>query len=365
MKLFKRHGFWHVEFQGAKGRQRVSTGVKATEPERAAETAAAERLRKIFSGDPRATPQEQRKVGRVFNLAEALERTYLTRWKDTRSDVQLKYVVRSMERSIGHWLLADIDYNKLEQYQQDCLKSGSARATVNRRMSLLKVTLKHAHQKADILQIPAFPETLAEQNVRERYLTDEEEARVLDWLKQKSMAEMYTPGSDGQWAYMRALAIFLMDTGCRLGEALRLRKCDGKVVHLEHGTTKSMKARVVPLTPRAAESAKIMLASSWQGKVEDDWVGHRWGLVRRECQIEDVNVHILRHTCASRLLARGVDLYTVSKWLGHSSVKVTERYAHLQQGALEQAAAALAGRPIGVAPHVDATHGTQPLQKWK
>ncbi len=159
-----------------------------------------------------------------------------------------------------------------------------------------------------------------------------------------------------EWHYIDALYRFLLDTGCRLGEALSLDACDDKVVHLKHGTTKSMKARVVPLTPRAAAAVKAMLLNPWHGKVDDDWVGHRWGLVRRECKVPDVNVHILRHTCASRLLERGVDLYTVSKWLGHSSVKVTERYAHLQQGALEQAAAALARAPVAVG-----TRGTEPF----
>lgn len=115
-----------------------------------------------------------------------------------------------------------------------------------------------------------------------------------------------------------------------------------------NGTTKSGKGRMIPLTPRAALAARGMLDNTHHGKVSVDWVGHRWGLVRRECGIPDVNIHILRHTCASRLLARGVDLYTVSKWLGHSSVKVTERCAHLNTGALEQAAAALAGAPVAV-----------------
>lgn len=363
MKLVKREGYWYAKVKDAKTNQwrRFATGIKADRPVNDAELAATDVLRKFYTSVSRQSPQSTlpaRSVGTIFNLAEALERTYLTKWQKTKSDIQLKYVVRRMEREIGHWLLAEIDFNKLEQYQQDLLKSELEPSTVNRRMSLIKVTLKHCHQKADIIAMPAFPETLAEDNIRERYLSEDEEAAIHEWLKCKSMAELYTPDGGTQWAYMRSLTVFLIDTGCRLGEALTLTKTDGKVAHLEHGTTKSKKARVIPLTPRAAKSVALMLANPLHGKVDNDWIGHRWGLVRRECKVEDVNIHVLRHTCASRLLARGVDLYTVSKWLGHSSVKITERYAHLAQGALEQAAAALSRSPVPVSdsPRVPETY---------
>ena len=64
------------------------------------------------------------------------------------------------------------------------------------------------------------------------------------------------------------------------------------------------------------------------------------------CGCPDVTLHILRHTCASRLVQRGVSIYVVSKWLGHSSVKVTERYAKLAPDSLAGALSALEGKPV-------------------
>jgi hypothetical protein len=139
----------------------VSTGVALTEPEKSAERAASERVRRFLIDGGTPTKDARAAVQPVFNLAEVLERTYLTRWKNTKSDIQLKYVVGRLEREIGHWLLSEIDYKRLKGYRDDCVRQGITPATVNRRMSILRVALKEAH-KEDGIPMPAWPETLAE-----------------------------------------------------------------------------------------------------------------------------------------------------------------------------------------------------------
>ena len=52
-------------------------------------------------------------------------------------------------------------------------------------------------------------------------------------------------------------------------------------------------------------------------------------------------MHALRHTCASRLVNKGIDLYVVKEWLGHSSTQVKEKYAHLAPHKLSHAATVL------------------------
>jgi integrase len=66
-----------------------------------------------------------------------------------------------------------------------------------------------------------------------------------------------------------------------------------------------------------------------------------WAWARVEIGLKDDSefiIHALRHTCASRLVNAGVDLYVVKEWLGHSSIQVTERYAHLAPHKLAHAA---------------------------
>ena len=125
--------------------------------------------------------------------------------------------------------------------------------------------------------------------------------------------------------------------------------------------TKSAKTRRVPLTPRAARAFIVFLSSPFYGKVDVAWVEHRWDLMRVDLKLEEpANPHISRHTFASRLLERGVDIYTVSKLLGHSSVKVTERYAALVRHSIfEQAIARLAGGPIGIVSDTGTIDNTQ------
>jgi len=53
-------------------------------------------------------------------------------------------------------------------------------------------------------------------------------------------------------------------------------------------------------------------------------------LKRNADTIRRIRFHDLRHTAASLLLAEGYNLQDIQAWLGHESIKSTERYAHLQ-----------------------------------
>ena len=75
-----------------------------------------------------------------------------------------------------------------------------------------------------------------------------------------------------------------------------------------------------------------------------NWQGHTLGSIKRSfstaCKragISDFRIHDLRHTFASWLVTEGVPLLEVSRLLGHSTVKMTERYAHLAPDNLESA----------------------------
>lgn len=72
-----------------------------------------------------------------------------------------------------------------------------------------------------------------------------------------------------------------------------------------------------------------------------------WDYVRDQTGLGEVRVHDMRHSFASLAVSAGVPLKTIGGLLGHSSVTTTNRYAHLYDDDLRNAAAAVNARQVG------------------
>lgn len=124
-------------------------------------------------------------------------------------------------------------------------------------------------------------------------------------------------------------------TGARRGEVCKIRTEDigADTITIPRSHTKKLKPKVVPIVPALRPHLKALpLAINYEG------VKTGFRRAREAVGMEHVHFHDLRHSCASILIGLGVDLYTVSKILGHGSISTTQRYAHLQ---VEQQRAAL------------------------
>jgi integrase len=185
-------------------------------------------------------------------------------------------------------------------------------------------------------------------NRRERYLSQDELQRLITEL-------------DKDCNPTAALFIrFLLLTGRRRGEVLKLEWSD---VDLERGLirfrhTKNGKTQVVPVNSQALIILKdaAMLSGSLHsnGSVtphspqeslrvfpfKSSWTLERvWKRIRRRAGLADFRLHDLRHSFASLAASSGqVDIYTLQNLLGHRSIVMTQRYAHLFPGALRGAA---------------------------
>jgi integrase len=161
-------------------------------------------------------------------------------------------------------------------------------------------------------------------------------------------------------------------TGMRLGELRALRWQDVDLgagrVHVtrnlwrfQEGTPKNGKSRTVDLPASAVAALKVhrhlrgkrvFLAPSGDDYSLGEW---RSGLYRacRRAGLREVGWHVLRHTFASHLAMRGVPIRAIQDLMGHRTIQMTMRYAHLAPGATRAAVATLDepapdfGQPVG------------------
>jgi len=150
------------------------------------------------------------------------------------------------------------------------------------------------------------------------------------------------------------MVLLSINTGIRRGEVFSLRwehvNFGLKQITITGTNAKSRKTRHIPLNSEALKTLQ-----DWQSQQQSDehfvFTNHRgrqftdiktaWNKLIRDANIQDFRWHDLRHHFASKLAMNGVDLNTIRELLGHSSYKMTLRYAHLSAGHRAEAVSTL------------------------
>ena len=179
---------------------------------------------------------------------------------------------------------------------------------------------------------------------RERFLSDEEFRRLGRVLDEVEAEGKVHPSA------VAALRL-LMLTGCRKSEILMLRWED---VDLDAGELRLPDAKTGARSVAISPSARRVLANLPR-LPDNPWVitgtkpgakysslNNAWLVVRSRGGLNDVRIHDLRHSFASRALALGESLPMIGKLLGHRKVQTTARYAHLARDSVKAAAARVA-----------------------
>jgi integrase len=189
--------------------------------------------------------------------------------------------------------------------------------------------------------IPLMPEN----NKRERYLS-KAEAERLDEAVRRSENPL-----------LQHIVALLILTGARKREVLDARWEDFDLQRRlwRIPITKLGRPRHVPISDAVMNllSAVPKHDSGWlfpNPKTHKPFVSifYSWDSARQRAGLEDVRIHDLRHSFASLLINSGRTLYEVQHLLGHTQIKTTQRYAHLSNATLLDAANA-AGRALGLA----------------
>lgn len=175
---------------------------------------------------------------------------------------------------------------------------------------------------------------------RERFLSDEEYKRLGKVLRKAGAEKTETQSAiNAIW--------LLMLTGCRLGEIMTLKwdyvdlgakelrlpdsKTGPKTVHLGSAAVEWLAG-----IERREDNAFVITGKKPGGRLTD--LQHPWRRIRKSAGLDDVRLHDLRHSFASRGLIVGEGLPMIGKLLGHSQIQTTARYAHLANDPIKLAA---------------------------
>jgi integrase len=186
-----------------------------------------------------------------------------------------------------------------------------APGTINRRLALLRRVGVLSVEWGWLEKAPAI-KLLPGERARETYLS-------------KAQIQALAKAQDN--VQVKAAIYIASYSGLRSGEILALTPADvvHGVIHVRKG--KGGRPRIVPIVPLLRPWLKMLPIG-----LHASTLSHAVSMA-----MPGVRFHDLRHSCASLLLAAGVDLYTISKILGHSTIQVTQRYAHLETEALKKA----------------------------
>ena len=243
------------------------------------------------------------------------------------------------------WDVRKIDEMAVEVYRKKRFAATPkpTTATVNREVATLKRILSIAKKRRLIAVNPLEGlELLDEDNKRERFLSPKEVQALLAECSRIAYSPRLKKDFAVHPAHLRIIVVLALNTGLRIDGVLTLRWSEVDAERQEiRKIVKGGREVRIPMTPLLMEELKAWRKSQ---AVISPWVipspkkpgspmlvTSNYGLDRatKACGWDDVTMHTLRHTFATNFIMATKDIHTLAQMLGHSSVYVTERYAHL------------------------------------
>lgn len=326
--------------------KRFKIGVHGQITTEEARNLARKKLASVTHGED---PAEQKKQVSALATMEELAINYIEghgykkRPKSLREDY--RFLQSFILPTLGHLKILHVtrrDIESLHKHLQNTPYQANRVLALLSKMFSLAVAWGRRHDN------PAVGISKYQEEKRDRWLDQEELDRLWKVLDRHS---------DRMTTYVYK---FLILTGARKGEALG---ATWDQFDLEKGVwtkpshlTKQKKKEHLPLSEKAIEVLQIVKKRTpsgsvyvFPGRIEGQplkEIKTFWKTVLKEAELENVRIHDLRHTHASHLVSSGLTLSIVGKLLGHTQISTTQRYAHLADQPLRQAAE-LFGSKVG------------------
>jgi integrase len=233
---------------------------------------------------------------------------------------------------LGELRLSQITTSVIDQYTTARRQEGTTASTINAELCVLSAVLRKASEWG---LLPRHERgTIGWLRVEERQI------RVLSEAEEERLLFAATP-------HLRPLIRFALQTGLRRDELLTLTWTDvdlqRKTVTIAGQRSKTHRSRTIPLSSTALA---ILEGCSPRGRIFGYYsVSTMFSQAARKAGLPGVSCHTLRHTVATRWLENGVNIRTVQRWLGHSSIRMTEVYLH-PTDAYERRSIEVLGAPV-------------------
>ena len=266
-------------------------------------------------------------------LAQALDHTLRTRWVGKPRESCETRSIKSAEKFFGiKKPLQDLTQGDIESYVR-YLKGElkNSPATINSKLSTLSVTLNHHRELGSINNTLVIRKLKHANNARMRFFSEQ------------MLAEIERVCS----ASFRDFFVWSVETGMRPSESRGIHRSDaremdgiGWIVDLRK--TKNGDQRSIPLTKKALEALKKRTGAYPWSEFDEQTIRREWEVVRQALGLDgDWVFYLCRHTCATRLISKGVNIKVVQNWMGHKDINMTLRYAKLVPSDLAMARNAL------------------------
>ncbi len=281
-----------------------------------------------------------------FRMSALIDRYWTHYGVKKRSASREKSVLDGIRSDLGRLFVREVDGDAVGSWYENLtavrdLSPGTAVRHFNVMHHMMEKASTIWSKETGIDRNPADQvEVRRPDDQRDRYLSEEELRRVKQALDEK----MYRKGTNAinkTFYRLRLIVLIAVTTGMRQAEIFGLRWPD--VMYSEgllavRAKLKGGKMRYVPMLPELAGELRRFPAVIGEDRIFPPEPGATSGRQRVEGSFEDLleragiqdfRFHDLRHTFTSWFMMNGGDLYELAKILGHSNIKMTERYAKL------------------------------------
>ncbi|MBB6342054.1 integrase [Pseudomonas fluvialis] len=311
-------GRWKVDVEPIKGKRFRKTLKTKAEAMRFEATC---RAKVIDTPDWAPKPKDRRHV------SELIDRWALLHGHTLADGHNRRKLLDELAKALGDPQAIKLSANDYAEYRANALAAGANPKTLNNRLGYLRSVFNVLQQLGEI----DYPNPLARVRplrLQERalaYLTTEQIGILFDCIEQRCK----TP-------HVAMISLICLATGARWGEAQALtpeRVRDGLVTFVN---TKGKRVRAIPIDPKLEK--RIHEHFREHGTFSNCLNSFDKTLAASKLPVPPgQSSHVLRHTFASHFIMNGGNILTLQKILGHTSLAMTMRYAHLAPDHLQDA----------------------------